>query len=66
MTATGRRRLWLAALCLYGAIAVADFSTRLFEDRQSGERISPANAIVAFAAGLFWPADIVARILAAR
>jgi hypothetical protein len=64
--AVARRRLWLVALCLYAAVAAADFSIRLLEDRRPGERISLPNAIVAFAAGLFWPADVVARILSGR
>ena len=66
MTTTWRRRLWLAALLVYVVIGAVDFSVRLFEDRQPGERFHPANVIVAFAAGLFWPADIVARLLGAR
>jgi hypothetical protein len=61
-----RRRLWLAALCLYGAAAVADMAAHLTDDRRAGERIGPANIPVAFAAGLFWPADLVARSLLAR
>jgi len=59
------RRLWLAALCLYAAIGLFDLAARLHEVRREGEPIAP-NIPVAFAAGLFWPADLVARILLAR
>ena len=60
-----RRRLWLAALCVYAAIGFIDMAARLHEVGQAGEPIAP-NIPVAFAAGLFWPADLVARVLLAR
>ena len=60
-----RRRLWLAVLCLYAVAGIADMAAHLSENRRAGEPIA-ANIPVAFAAGLFWPADLVARILLAR
>ena len=62
---TLRRRLWLAALCLYALAALADMAAHLNEVARAGEPIAP-NIPVAFAAGLFWPVDLVARILLAR
>ena len=62
---TLRRRLWLAALCLYALAALADMAAHLNEVARTGEPIAP-NIPVAFAAGLFWPVDLVARILLAR
>ena len=61
------RRLWLLALVLYGAAAIADGGTRLAAARRAGnDWRSPANLAVAVAAGLFWPGDIVAGLLLAR
>lgn len=62
---TLRRRLWLAALCFYAAAGLADMANHLNDNRRAGEPIA-ANLPVAFAAGLFWPADLVAQILLAR
>ena len=60
-----RRRLWLAALCVYAAAGLADMMVPLNEIRRAGEPVV-ANIPVAFAAGLFWPADLIAQILLAR
>lgn len=60
-----RRRLWLVALVLYAAIGLADMGWRLDQVWRAGEPVAE-NLPVAFAAGLFWPADLVARILLAR
>jgi hypothetical protein len=60
-----QRRLWALALVLYAAIGLADLGWRLDTFRRAGEPMA-ANIPVAFAAGLFWPADLVARILLAR
>jgi hypothetical protein len=60
-----RRRLWLAALLVYAAIGVAEMALRLDAFARAGEPVA-ANIPVAFPAGLFWPADLVARILLAR
>ena len=60
-----QRRLWLLALCLYAAAGLADMSAHLAAAHAKGE-IGPNNIPVAFAAGLFWPADLVAQILLAR
>jgi hypothetical protein len=59
------RRLWLAALCLYAAAGLADMAVHLNNVRRAGEPVA-ANIPVAFAAGLFWPADLVAQVLLAR
>ena len=60
-----QRRLWVAALCLYAIAGLADMAAHLNDVRSAGEPIA-SNVPVAFAAGLFWPADLVARVLLAR
>lgn len=62
-TARGRRR-WLIALCLYGALAAVDVAAHLREDLRIGNKaIDYGDVAVAVAAGLFWPADLVAHAL---
>ena len=62
-----RRRLWLAALVLYGAAALADIASHLVADQRAGRNWrDPANLVVAFSAGLFWPVDLVAEQLLSR
>ena len=62
-----KRRAWLAALVLYGVATIADMAVHLNADRHAGEDWrAPDNLAVAFAAGLFWPLDLVARALLAR
>jgi hypothetical protein len=59
-----RRRAWLVALCLYAVAVVADIAVHLREDRQLGAgTIGYSEVTVAFAAGLFWPADLIGRLL---
>jgi hypothetical protein len=58
-----KRRVWLAILVLYLAIAAADSGYRVVEASRVGFRIDPGVLAVAFCAGLFWPIDIVARQL---
>ena len=66
MSRTGRR-LWLLALVLYAAAAIADGGARLAADRRAGrDWRAPANLTVAISAGLFWPGDVVAGLLLAR
>ena len=61
------RRLWLAALCFYGTAAVGDIAAHLRADAQAGGNWhDPANLAVAFSAGLFWPADLIASLLLPR
>jgi hypothetical protein len=61
------RRLWLIALCLYAAAAVIDITAHLRGDAQAGGNWhDPANLAVAFSAGLFWPADLIAALLLPR
>jgi hypothetical protein len=61
------RRLWLAALLLYGAAALADIGAHLTADEQAARPwYAPASLAVAFSAGLFWPVDIVAEHLLSR
>ena len=58
------RRLWLAALVLYGAAALADIAWHLAEDTRAGQDWrAPANLVVAFSAGLLWPVDLIAEYL---
>lgn len=55
------RRLWLAALLLYGAAAAGDFAYRLIDDLQTGSRaIGYPEVAVAFCGALFWPLDLIA------
>ncbi len=61
-----RRRLWLTVLILYALAALADLGWQLVDSDSRGEPIGPASIAVAFAGGLFWPFDIVARLLLAR
>jgi hypothetical protein len=61
------RRLWLIALCLYAAAAVTDIAAHLRADHQADRNWhDPANLAVAFSAGLFWPADLIAALLLPR
>jgi hypothetical protein len=58
------RRVWLIALCLYAAGAAIDTAAHLRADTQAGRNWhDPANLAVAFSAGLFWPADLIALLL---
>ena len=58
------RRVWLVVLWLYALGAAADMAGHLGADRRAGgDWMRPANLAVAFSAGLFWPADLVARLL---
>ena len=61
-----RRWAWLIALCLYAAAGVAEMALHLVEQHRRPEGLGPADTIVAFAGGLFWPVDLVARALLAR
>ena len=58
------RRVWLIALCFYAAAAAIDMAAHLNGDSQAGRNWrDPANLAVAFSAGLFWPADLIAALL---
>jgi hypothetical protein len=62
-----RRRVWLIALCVYAAAAAIDFGVHLSADSGAGQDWhNPANLAVAFSAGLFWPADLIAALLLPR
>ena len=61
------RRLWLLALCIYGAAAAIDIAAHLRADVRAGQSWhDSANLAVAFSAGLFWPADLIAALLLPR
>jgi hypothetical protein len=61
------RRVWLIALFLYAAAAAIDFAAHLAADSRAGRNWhEPANLAVAFSAGLFWPADLIAALLLPR
>ena len=61
------RAAWLAVLWLYAAAAAGDFALHLDADRRADrDWLAPASLAVAFSASLFWPVDIVARLLLAR
>ena len=58
------RRVWLVVLWLYAAAAGIDMAAHLSADSRAGrDWHDPANLAVAFSAGLFWPADLVASLL---
>ena len=60
------RRGWVIALWLYAAAGLADGSARVVEEhRATGAPVGPATIAVGFCAGLFWPLDLVARLLLA-
>jgi hypothetical protein len=61
------RRFWLAVLWLYAIAAAGDMAAHLHDDSAAGQDWrAPDNLAVAFSAGLFWPVDLVARLLLAR
>ena len=61
------RRLWLAALILYGVAALADFGVHLFADSRAGpDWHDAARLAVAFSASLFWPLELIAEYLLSR
>lgn len=61
------RRVWAALLVLYALAAAADLAVHSYEDVAAGQNwLDPANLVVAFSAGLFWPIDLVARLLLGR
>jgi len=61
------RRLWLLALVLYGAAALADIVAHLAADVRAGQNWwAPDNLAVAVSAGLFWPVDLIAGHLLSR
>jgi hypothetical protein len=56
--------VWLVALCLYVAGAAINMAVHLAADVRAGQSWhDPANLAVAFSAGLFWPADLIASLL---
>ena len=61
------RRVWLVGLSLYAIAAVADAAIFLRDEARAGQDWrAPDNLAVAVSAGLFWPVDLVARVLLAR
>ena len=59
-----KRRLWLAGIALYALAAAGDMAYHLFDHRfERDGSPDPGDYAVAFAAGLFWPVDIVAQLL---
>ena len=62
-----RRRIWLAGLCLYAIAGAADAAIFLSDEVRAGEEWwAPDNPAVAFSAGLFWPVDLIAKMLLNR
>jgi hypothetical protein len=67
MTKTTVRRVWLVGLCLYAIGGAADAAIFLRDEVRAGQDWrSLDNLAVAFSAGLFWPVDLVARLLLNR
>jgi hypothetical protein len=61
------RRGSIIALSFYALAAVADAGWHLREDTLAGQDWRAIdNLAVAVSAGLFWPADLVARVLLGR
>ena len=59
-------RLALVALSLYAIVALGDMTAHLRGDANAGrDWHDPGSLAVAFAAGLFWPVDLVAAALLA-
>jgi|GEM_PF-2309487 hypothetical protein len=64
MTARRYRAFWTAALCLYAAAGLGDAALHIREEHAApAGRFAPGHLAVAFAAGLFWPVDLVAQVL---
>ena len=62
-----RRRLWLVGLWLFALAGAADAAVYLRGETLAGQGWwTPDNLAVAFSAGLFWPVDLIARLLLAR
>lgn len=61
------RRAWLVVLWLYALAAAGDFALHLSAARPAGQGwFAPGNLAVSFSASLFWPLDIIAKVLLAR
>jgi hypothetical protein len=57
-------RLWAVGLVLYALVAVSDMGQHLYQAGRAGQSwYAPSDLVVAFSAGLFWPADLIARQL---
>jgi hypothetical protein len=55
------------AFALYGVGIAADLVLRLLAELHTGDRtIGAADLAVAFQASLFWPVDLLFRVLLAR
>jgi len=62
-----RGRFGRVAFVLYGVGIAIDLVLRLLTDLHAGDRtIGPAGLAVAFQASLFWPVDLLFRVLLAR
>jgi len=60
------RRGWVVVLVLYAAAGLVDGAARVTaEQRATGAPLGLATIAVGFSAGLFWPIDLVARLLLA-
>ncbi len=58
------QRLWAFGLLLYALAAFADMGQHLYQASRTGQSwYAPSNLVVAFSAGLFWPADLLAHRL---
>jgi len=56
-------RLSLIVLVLYLTAGVIDGVVRVHEATAAGQKFGLAALAVAYCAGLFWPIDLVARLL---
>lgn len=60
------RRLWAAGLILYAGVAALDLADHLARDFDAGGAGRGAALAVGLAASLFWPIDLLGRVLAPR
>ena len=61
------RRAWLVGLVLYAIAGATDAAIFLRNEAGAGQDWrAPDNLAVAFSAGLFWPVDLLARLLLGR
>jgi hypothetical protein len=62
MTARVGHAGWLIAALLYASAAAGDAALHL-KEAPTTSALAPSHVIITFAACLFWPIDLVARVL---
>jgi hypothetical protein len=60
-------RLWPWLLGCYGAGVVLDFLFHLYLAQETGDRqVELSDLVVGFSASLFWPVDLLFRVVLSR